>query len=65
MNRIQKAGNELFKTLTLPIRVCVGIYKAVAKETPERIEFPYTLTKKEDNNERSNTRHFYSKEAND
>jgi hypothetical protein len=53
MNRIQKAGNELFKTLTLPIRVCVGIYRAVAKETPEKIKFPYTLTKKEENNDRS------------
>ena len=53
MNRMQKTGNELFKTLTLPIRICVGIYRAIAKETPEQIEFPYTIKKKGDDNDRS------------
>lgn len=53
MNRITKAGNELFKILTLPIRICVGIYKAVEKEVPEKIELPYEITKKGVENDRN------------
>jgi hypothetical protein len=50
MNRISKATRELLKIATLPARVCVGVFKAIAKETPESIQFPYEITKKGDNN---------------
>ena len=50
MNRISKATRELLKIATLPARVCVGVFKAVAKETPESIQFPYEITKKGDSN---------------
>ncbi|MDA0764123.1 MAG: hypothetical protein O3A39_06780 [Proteobacteria bacterium] len=46
MNRITKATSELLKFATLPIRIIVGVVRAVQKEIPERIEFPYELRKK-------------------
>ena len=54
MNRITKAGNELFKAMTLPIRMCVGLYRAVMKETPKTMEFPFEIKLKgKDNGKRS------------
>lgn len=46
MNRITKATNELLKIATLPIRILVGVVKAVQKETPEHLKFPYEVRKK-------------------
>lgn len=46
MNRITKATSELLKFATLPARIVVGIVKAVQKEMPERIQFPYEVRKK-------------------
>ena len=48
MNRIAKASSTLLKILTIPARVTVGIIRAVQKEMPEQIEFPYELRKKQE-----------------
>jgi hypothetical protein len=40
--------------MTLPIRMCVGLYRAVMKETPKTMEFPFEIKLKgEDNGKRS------------
>jgi len=48
----------LLKFATLPIRIIVGVVRAVQKEIPERIEFPYEVRKKptEKENENGNFR---------
>ena len=47
MNRIAKASSTLLKILTIPARVTVVIIRAVQKEMPEQIEFPYEVRKKQ------------------
>ena len=54
MKRIEKAGDVLIKAFTLPIRVCVGLYKCIEKNTPERLEMPFEIKRKEENNDRRN-----------
>jgi len=54
MNRITKATSELLRFATLPARIVVGIVKAVQKEMPERIQFPYEVRKKPNLKEVSN-----------
>lgn len=58
MKRIEKAGEILVSTFTLPIRVCVGIFKCIEKATPNTLEdiFPYELKRKEENNDKSEPR---------
>ena len=41
----------MLKILTIPARVTVGIIRAVQKEMPEQIEFPYELRKKQQEKE--------------
>ena len=48
MNRISKATSTLLKILTIPARITVGLVRAVQKEMPEQIEFPYELRKKQE-----------------
>ena len=48
--RIEKIGEQLVKAFTLPIRVCVGIYKCVEKATPDTLEMPFEIKRKEDKN---------------
>ena len=50
MKRIEKVGEQLVKAFTLPIRVCVGIYKCVEKATPDTLEMPFEIKRKEENN---------------
>jgi hypothetical protein len=54
MNRITKATSELLRFATLPARIVFGIVKAVQKEMPERIQFPYELRKKQPTKENEN-----------
>ena len=56
MNRITKTTSELLKFATLPIRIIVGVVRAVQKEIPERIEFPYEVRKKPSVEEVTNDR---------
>lgn len=48
--RIEKIGEQLVKAFTLPIRVCVGIYNCVEKATPDTLEMPFEIKRKEDKN---------------
>ena len=53
MKRIEKVGEVLVSTFTLPIRVCVGLYKCIEKNTPERLEMPFAIKRKEDTDGRN------------
>ena len=54
MKRIEKVGDGLIKAFTLPIRVCIGLYKCIEKNTPERLEVPFEIKRKEENNDGRN-----------
>jgi hypothetical protein len=53
MKRIEKAGDVLIRSFTLPIRICIGLYKCIEKNTPERLEMPFEIKRKEDNDGRN------------
>ena len=50
MKRIEKVGEVLVSTFTLPIRVCIGLYKCIEKNTPEKLEMPFEIKRKEETN---------------
>ncbi len=58
MKRIDKLGEMMIKGITLPFRVCIGVYNAIEKNTPETLDdmFPYELKRKEENNDKSEPR---------
>ena len=49
MKRIEKVGEVLIRTFTLPIRICVGVYKCIEKATPDTLEMPFEIKRKEEN----------------
>ena len=55
MKRIEKVGEQLVRAFTLPIRVCVGIYNCVEKATPDTLEMPFEIKRKEENNGNKST----------
>lgn len=50
MKRIEKIGDEAIKIATFPIRLGIGIINAVTKHMPEKLEFPYELKRKDNEN---------------
>ena len=54
MKRIEKVGDGLIRAFTLPIRVCIGLYKCIEKNTPERLEMPFEIKRKEENDDGRN-----------
>ena len=50
MKRIEKLGEYAVKIFTLPLRIGVGIYKAIKKEMPEKVTMPFEFKRKEDTN---------------
>ena len=52
MKRIEKLGEYAVKAFTLPIRVCVGVYKCIEKAPPDTLEMPFEIKskRKEDTN---------------
>ena len=51
MTRIEKIGEVLVTSLTFPIRMCIGVCKAVEKNMPDTLEMPIEIKlKKEENN---------------
>ena len=54
MKRIEKVGDGLIRAFTLPIRVCIGLYKCIEKNTPERLEVPFEIKRKEENDDGRN-----------
>ena len=55
MKRIEKVGEVLVKTFTLPIRVCICVYKCIEKSTPDTLEMPFIIKRKEDTNGNTKT----------
>jgi hypothetical protein len=37
------------KISTLPVRVCIGTFRAVKKEMPDKVEMPFEIKRKEEN----------------
>ncbi len=48
MKRIEKLGEYVVKAFTLPLRIGVGIYKAIKKEMPEKVTMPFEFKRKEE-----------------
>ena len=53
MKRIEKVGEVLIRTFTLPIGVCVGVYKCIEKATPDTLEMPFEIKRKEETDGKS------------
>ena len=53
MKRIEKVGEVLVKTFTLPIRVCIGVYNCKEKATPDTLEMPFEFKRKEETDGKS------------
>ena len=50
MKRIEKVGEVIVKTITLPLRIFIGAWKSVEANMPEKIEVPIEIKRKEENN---------------
>ena len=50
MKRIEKVYEVVVKTITFPIRVCIGLYKSIESAMPEVIELPIEIRRKEEKN---------------
>jgi hypothetical protein len=56
MRRIEKIGEVIVKSITFPLRMIIGICKAVEKNMPDTLEMPIEIKlKKEDNNANKTT----------
>lgn len=56
MKRIEKVADEAVKLVTLPIRMGIGIIDAVMFHTPDKLEIPYELKRKDNDNGKSKER---------
>ena len=50
MKRIEKVGEIIVKSITLPLRICIGAWKSVEANMPEKIEVPIEIKRKEETN---------------
>jgi len=50
MKRIEKVGEIIVRSITLPLRICIGAWKSVEANMPEKIEVPIEIKRKEENN---------------
>ena len=50
MKRIEKLGEIIVRTITLPLRICIGAWKSVEANMPEKIEVPIEIKRKEETN---------------
>jgi len=50
MKRIENISNEALKVVTLPIRLSIGIFNAVLKHTPDTLDIPFEIKRKENKN---------------
>ena len=48
MRRIEKVGEVIVKTITLPLRIIIGAWKSVESNMPDKLEMPIEIKKKED-----------------
>ena len=51
MKRVEEMADSLLSLLTLPIRVTIGIFNAVEKNTPEDLEMPFEIKRKKGKND--------------
>ena len=50
MKRIDNIANEAIKVVTLPIRLGIGVFNAIVEHTPDTLEIPYELKRKDVDN---------------
>ena len=50
MRRIEKVGEVIVKTITLPLRIIIGAWKSIESNMPEKLEMPIEIKVKEDKN---------------
>lgn len=50
MKRIENIANEAIKVVTLPIRLGIGVFNAIIEHTPDTLEIPYELKRKDNDN---------------
>ena len=50
MKRIEKAGEIIVRTITLPLRICIGAWKSIEANMPDKIEVPIEIKRKEETN---------------
>ena len=50
MKRIEKVGEIIVRSFTLPLRICIGAWKSVEANMPEKIEVPIEIKRKEETN---------------
>jgi len=50
MKRIEKVGEIIVRSITLPLRICIGAWKSVEANMPEKIEVPIEIKRKEETN---------------
>lgn len=55
MKRVENIGNYIVKTITFPMRVAIGMYKAIEEKIPQELEMPFEIKVKGEKNEQSNT----------
>ena len=50
MKRIEKVGEIIVRSITLPLRIFIGAWKSVESNMPDKIEVPIEIKRKEENN---------------
>ena len=50
MKRIEKVGEIIVRSITLPLRICIGAWKSVEANMPEKIEVTIEIKRKEETN---------------
>jgi len=50
MKRIEKVGEVIVRSITFPLRMAIGICKAVEQNMPDKLEMPIEIKVKEDKN---------------
>lgn len=50
MKRINNIANEAIRFVTLPIRVSIGLFNAIYEHTPDTLEVPFEIKRKENEN---------------
>lgn len=46
MKHIENIGDHIVKTITFPIRVAIGVYKAIEEKIPQELEVPFEIKKR-------------------
>ena len=52
MKRFEKYGDVILRGLTSPLRALIGLGICIKKNMPDKVEFPWEIKKKGENNGR-------------